>query len=132
CGSPLVTTERSQSQGTTAGGYERAAMIPEGPSAKGRPPGPSPLAPSHQPTWQSAYRAVAESVRHEFRRLPFSSLVPLRAWWMDQDWRRGRMALFLVAALAPFVLLHATASGSSEDSTAWGFALYFALIWLIA
>jgi RsiW-degrading membrane proteinase PrsW (M82 family) len=63
--------------------------------------------------------------------LPLASLIPLRAWFVDGQWRRGYLGLFLLFALSPFVLLQATAHDTDIHRVAWGFALYFAAAWLI-
>lgn len=63
--------------------------------------------------------------------VPLASLIPLRAWFVDGSWRRGYLGVFLLFALAPFVLLQATAHDQDIHRVAWGFALYFAAAWLI-
>jgi RsiW-degrading membrane proteinase PrsW (M82 family) len=60
-----------------------------------------------------------------------ATLVPLRTWWEDGAWRRGRLGLFAVFAMAPFVLLQWTADDADITRAAWGFALYFGLLWLL-
>jgi RsiW-degrading membrane proteinase PrsW (M82 family) len=65
-------------------------------------------------------------------RLPFAALLPLQAWASDAGWRQGRAALFLVMALAPFALLQATSEDTDVERAAVGFAVYFAVLWLIA
>jgi RsiW-degrading membrane proteinase PrsW (M82 family) len=63
--------------------------------------------------------------------VPWAELVPLRSWWTDGEWRRGWVGLFGLFALAPFVLLQATADDDGIQRVAWGFAIYFALMWFI-
>ncbi len=63
--------------------------------------------------------------------VPWGELVPLRAWWTEGEWRRGWVGLFSLFALAPFVLLQATADDDGIQRMAWGFAIYFALMWFI-
>ena len=55
-----------------------------------------------------------------------------RLWWSDPGWRRGRLGLFSLFAVAPFVLLRLTADDRDIQGTAWGFAIYFALLWFVA
>ena len=71
------------------------------------------------------------SVVNELQRLPIRTLVPLRAWWDDGVWRQGATALFLAAAVAPFMLLR-IATEADISITSWGFSLYFACLWFIA
>jgi RsiW-degrading membrane proteinase PrsW (M82 family) len=61
-----------------------------------------------------------------------ATLVPLRTWWEDGAWRRGRLGLFTLFAIAPFALLQSTAEDDDITRAAWGFALYFGLLWLLA
>jgi hypothetical protein len=72
------------------------------------------------------------SVAQGFAALPYRTLVPLRAFFEDKAWRKGWTGLFGLAAVVPFFLLHLTINQSSIGALAWGFALYFAVIWLIA
>jgi RsiW-degrading membrane proteinase PrsW (M82 family) len=65
-------------------------------------------------------------------RLPFGALLPLQSWASDSGWRQGRAALFLLMALAPFALLQATSQDTDIERAAVGFAVYFAVLWLIA
>lgn len=64
--------------------------------------------------------------------LSIAQLLPLHRWWADGEWRQGGTALFLVMALAPFVLLQVTSSDTDVRRAAVGFAVYFAVLWLIA
>jgi hypothetical protein len=64
--------------------------------------------------------------------VPWPALVPLRAWWLAGQWRRGGPGLFGLFALAPFVLLRATSNDLDIKRIAWGFAVYFAAWWLVA
>jgi len=65
-------------------------------------------------------------------RLPLRDLLPLHPWWTSGGWRQGGAALFLVMALAPFVLLQITSDDTDVRRAAIGFAIYFAVLWLIA
>jgi RsiW-degrading membrane proteinase PrsW (M82 family) len=65
-------------------------------------------------------------------RLPFSALLPLQTWASDAGWRQGRAALFLLMALAPFALLQVTSDDTNVERAAVGFAVYFAVLWLVA
>jgi RsiW-degrading membrane proteinase PrsW (M82 family) len=75
---------------------------------------------------------VLDGVLAHVFRLPFGALLPLQTWARDTGWRQGRSALFLLMALAPFVLLQATSQDTDVERTAVGFAVYFAVLWLIA
>jgi RsiW-degrading membrane proteinase PrsW (M82 family) len=75
--------------------------------------------------------ALDDAVAHLFR-LPFRALLPLRAWTSDRGWLEGRTALFLLMALTPFALLQATSDDTDVQRAAVGFAVYFAILWLIA
>ena len=55
----------------------------------------------------------------------------MRSWWTAGEWRRGWVGLFSLFALAPFVLLQVTADDDGIQRVAWGFAIYFALLWFI-
>lgn len=63
--------------------------------------------------------------------VPWAELVPMRSWWTAGEWRRGWVGLFSLFALAPFVLLQVTADDDGIQRVAWGFAIYFALLWFI-
>ncbi|MGZ4556224.1 MAG: PrsW family glutamic-type intramembrane protease [Mycobacteriaceae bacterium] len=64
--------------------------------------------------------------------LPLRELLPLHRWWLEGIWRQGGAALFLVMALAPFVLLQLTSNDTDVRRAAVGFAVYFGVLWLIA
>ncbi len=59
-------------------------------------------------------------------------VLPGRDWWQSAAWRRGSLGLFLACALTPFILLQATADDTDVRHAAWGFTIYYAIIWLIA
>ncbi|HZD66079.1 MAG TPA: PrsW family glutamic-type intramembrane protease, partial [Acidimicrobiales bacterium] len=63
---------------------------------------------------------------------PLAQVFPLGWWVADRGWRRGWTGLFLAAAVAPFVLLHAVDGSQGIQGAAWGFSLYFATGWLLA
>jgi RsiW-degrading membrane proteinase PrsW (M82 family) len=65
-------------------------------------------------------------------RLPVRELLPLHRWWAGADLRGGGAALFLLMALAPFVLLQFTSDDGDVKRAAVGFAVYFAVLWLVA
>jgi RsiW-degrading membrane proteinase PrsW (M82 family) len=65
-------------------------------------------------------------------RLRLKDLLPLHPWWSAGGWRQGGAALFLIMALAPFVLLQVTSDDTDVRRAAVGFAVYFAVLWLIA
>jgi RsiW-degrading membrane proteinase PrsW (M82 family) len=64
--------------------------------------------------------------------LRLSVLVPLGDWWRFGLWRDRRLVGFAAVALVPFLLLHLAMSGSSFGVAAWGFSIYFAVLWSIA
>lgn len=66
------------------------------------------------------------------RSVPWADLVPLRSWWADGGWRRGWVGLFGLFAVSPFVLLRATSGSDNVKAVAWGFSVYFAVMWMIA
>jgi RsiW-degrading membrane proteinase PrsW (M82 family) len=75
---------------------------------------------------------VLDGLVAQLLRLPFGALLPLQPWGSDAGWRQGRAALFLLMALTPFALLQATSEDADVERTAVGFAVYFAVLWLIA
>ena len=92
---------------------------------------PGPSTASTRGPEASAFTGAINSVVSELGRLPIKTLVPLRAWWDDGVWRRGTTAVFLAAAVTPFMLLHIANSGD-VSTISWGFSLYFACLWFIA
>ena len=107
-------------------------------AAPHRPAGP---AGSEQPaTWATTLpsfdsRAVSGAVHAlvgDFQQLPIRTLVPLRAWWEARVWQQPWAALFLIAAITPFLLLHLGGDPARFHQVSWGFSLYFAFIWFIA
>lgn len=63
--------------------------------------------------------------------LSLQDLVPLRSWWQAAAWRKGWLGLFLACAIAPFILLQATQHDQDVRHAAWGFTIYYAVIWLV-
>jgi RsiW-degrading membrane proteinase PrsW (M82 family) len=59
-------------------------------------------------------------------------LLPIGDWIRSGVFWRGRIGLFLACALAPFLLVQLTIKDTDVRHAAWGFTIYFALIWLIA
>jgi RsiW-degrading membrane proteinase PrsW (M82 family) len=59
-------------------------------------------------------------------------LISIAGWLRSGTWYQGWLGLFLAFAVAPFVLLQATKSDADVRHAAWGFSIYFAVIWLIA
>jgi RsiW-degrading membrane proteinase PrsW (M82 family) len=112
CGNPLAPAARFC---TTCGRPVAAHIaVPTSPaSVVVGPPAPVPAA---------AGQAFAVLLR---------TLVPVHTWWHDGDWRRGRLGIFAVFATAPFVLLQLTAEDGDITRAAWGYALYFGLLWLL-
>ncbi|MGY2004263.1 PrsW family glutamic-type intramembrane protease [Blastococcus sp. SYSU DS1024] len=97
------------------------------------PDDPPPAGPLRAPADSAvAVPGVLDGVVAQFSRVPFASLLPLRRWAGDSGWRQGRTALFLLMALAPFGLLQATSDDTDVERVAVGFAVYFAVLWLVA
>lgn len=88
------------------------------------------LPPTQAPS--TAGPGAVDGVFDQLLRVPFSALLPLQDWAKDAGWRQGRTALFLLMALAPFVLLQATSEDTDVEGAAVGFAVYFAVLWLVA
>jgi len=86
----------------------------------------SPPRPGHRAVQRQPGRAALAA------RLPWRDLLPLRSWFSDSAWRQGWIGVFLAAALAPSALSHLTENDLDIHRTAWGYALYFALLWLVA
>jgi RsiW-degrading membrane proteinase PrsW (M82 family) len=64
------------------------------------------------------------------RSLPLLSVVlPLKAWWEGKEWRQGYSLIFLVFGIAPWVILHSVGPDSDVTQVAWGFSIYFAVLW---
>jgi RsiW-degrading membrane proteinase PrsW (M82 family) len=61
-----------------------------------------------------------------------SSLLPLKAWWEGKAWSRGAPLLFLLFAVAPFIILHSVGESGDIETVAWSFSLYFAVLWALA
>ena len=85
-------------------------------------------APQHKP---SVAPDPLAAIGEQLRTVPWSMLVPLRSWWADGAWRRGWIGLFCLFAIAPFFILQATADDQDIRRIALGFAVYFALLWLV-
>jgi RsiW-degrading membrane proteinase PrsW (M82 family) len=95
-------------------------------------PAPPVPQPSPAPTMPAPSPGVLDGVVAQVFRLPFGALLPLQTWASDAGWRQGRAALFLLMALTPFVLLQATSEDADVERAAVGFAVYFAVLWLVA
>lgn len=63
--------------------------------------------------------------------LSLSALAPLRLMWSQLVAVRGLPAWFLLFAAAPMVLLQLTSEDTDIKRAAWGFAIYFALMWAL-
>ena len=95
----------------------------------------APVATAPEPlttTWRPTRSGALDGAVAQVFRLPFGELLPLRAWASDAGWLEGRAALFLLMALTPFALLQATSHDADVKRAAVGFAVYFAVLWLIA
>jgi RsiW-degrading membrane proteinase PrsW (M82 family) len=64
--------------------------------------------------------------------LTWRNVLPIGDWMRSGIFWKGRIALFLACALTPFLLLQATENDTDVRYAAWGFTIYFAIIWLIA
>jgi RsiW-degrading membrane proteinase PrsW (M82 family) len=64
--------------------------------------------------------------------LAWRDLLPIEDWLRSGIFWKGRIGLFLACALTPFLLLQATIKNTDGRYAAWGFTIYFAVIWLIA
>lgn len=84
------------------------------------------------PTLAQYGAARVSTLTHDFATLPYGTLLPLKSFWKDKAWRQGWTGLFGLAAVAPFVLLHLVGTTQGIGPLAWGFSLYFAMIWFIA
>ncbi len=125
-----------------------SAAVGTGGAGAPLPAGPPPPQPSSQQTWfpppaastaaprlpfdARVVSGAVNSLMSEFQRLPLRTLVPLRASVDQRIWQQTWVALFLVAALAPFLLLHLGTSLENFHQVAWGFSVYFAFLWFIA
>jgi RsiW-degrading membrane proteinase PrsW (M82 family) len=86
---------------------------------------------SHQ-AFTQASASMANAVSTAWGGAPsLRLLLPVRAWWASKEWQRGAPLLFLVFGLAPWVILHAVGFNDSISKAAWGFALYFAVLWAL-
>ena len=90
---------------------------------------PAPMAPT--PMNPGPATDPFTSLGARLRSVQWAELVPLRFWWTEGEWRRGWVGLFSLFALAPFLLLRVTANDDGIQRVAWGFAVYFALMWFI-
>jgi RsiW-degrading membrane proteinase PrsW (M82 family) len=81
---------------------------------------------------RAARSGALDGVVAQLFRLPFGAVLPLREWASDAGWLESRAALFLLMALTPFALLQATSDDADVERAAVGFAVYFAVLWLIA
>jgi len=121
CGAPLTSEDRFCGDCGTA-------------VASVWPPAPALSADENSPVELrgAAVPGALDGVVAQFTRVPWGMLLPLREWAADLGWRQGRSALFLLMALAPFALLQATSEDADIERAAVGFAVYFAILWLIA
>lgn len=97
------------------------------PAGAPHPPGPATgTAPAVAPPTN-----LAAPVSSHLDSVPWADLVPLRVWWSDGQWRQGWVGLFCLFAVAPFLVLRLTGEDQDIQRIAWGFALYFALLWFV-
>jgi RsiW-degrading membrane proteinase PrsW (M82 family) len=97
---------------------------------------PGPLPATVAAPWPSAPPPTPDTPLGLFddllRHLPVRELLPLHRSWFHGGLRQGGAALFLLMALAPFVLLQITSDDTDVKRAAVGFAVYFAVLWLVA
>jgi RsiW-degrading membrane proteinase PrsW (M82 family) len=105
-------------------GTEVAQAFTHGPEARKPPPSAEFVSPARS--------GALDGVVAQLFRLPFGEVLPLRAWVSEGGWLESRAALFLFMALTPFALLQATSDDADVERAAVGFAVYFAILWLIA
>jgi RsiW-degrading membrane proteinase PrsW (M82 family) len=86
----------------------------------------------HDVNVRPARSGALDGVVAQLSRLPLGAVLPLRAWASDAGWLESRAVLFLLMALTPFGLLQATSDDTDVERAAVGFAVYFAVLWLIA
>ena len=105
------------------------------PAAYATTPAPSgwvPLVPSPVGSRQAVLAGVSSSFNHFWKSAPsLSTLLPIKAWWESTDWRKGSPLLFLVFGLAPWVILHSVGVNDGISKMAWGFSIYFAVLWAL-
>ncbi|GAA4345588.1 hypothetical protein GCM10023145_02330 [Angustibacter luteus] len=120
--------------------WEQAAMEARRPSLTHQQQTARPVAPRRAPSPALAgppapAGRATRGVRPPRAALPevsLSALTPLRLLWSHLLTVRGLSAWFLVFATAPFVLLQVTADDPDFSHAAWGFAIYFAMMWGLA
>ncbi len=101
------------------------------------PPGaisPHAYAPGYPAGYASGYPMpypAAAPGRHSVD-LKWRDLLPIGDWMRAGVFWKGRIGLFLACALTPFLLVQATMKDTDVRHAAWGFTIYFAIIWLIA
>ncbi len=83
-------------------------------------------------TVKQASALVAHTASHAWGDAPsFNVLLPVKAWWAANDWKRGAPLLFLVFGLGPWAIMHAMTVNDSITKAAWGFSVYFAVLWAL-
>lgn len=106
--------------------------MPAAPSSGWLPPA---TVPAQSTSWAASVPVPTvprPAHRHPAQTLPFAALFPIREWINDPSWRTSRYAMFLLAAIAPFALLHLSERSDDIKHVAWGFSIYFAALWLAA
>jgi RsiW-degrading membrane proteinase PrsW (M82 family)/ribosomal protein L37E len=64
--------------------------------------------------------------------LQLKELLPLGDWWRYGVWRDRRLLAFVGIALVPFLLLQLTVQSAGDlGPAAWGFSIYFAVLWSV-
>ncbi len=107
------------------------------------PPAPPATTPAPAPP-ASAGAAAAESLLErraagfapeelvsDLRGLPFSALFPVGAWLADRPWNLLWVRWFLFFAFFPLLLGALLGSDLTLNKVAWGYGLYFAVLWAV-
>jgi RsiW-degrading membrane proteinase PrsW (M82 family) len=126
---PVPAVEEFTPIGVTGGVAPPSAATCAAPVS---PAGPWPRTPNAAAGQTGATNGTADVLGGSLGHLPLRELLPLHPWWTAGGWREGGAALFLVMALAPFALLQITSDDTDVRRAAIGFAVYFAVLWLIA
>jgi RsiW-degrading membrane proteinase PrsW (M82 family) len=67
----------------------------------------------------------------ELKSMPWSLLLPVRAWLDDRPWNLAWVRWFVFFAFFPLIVNQFVENGITLENTAWAFALYFAAFWIL-
>jgi RsiW-degrading membrane proteinase PrsW (M82 family) len=62
----------------------------------------------------------------------FQTLIPVRSWLHDPNWRQGMRLLIIPYALLPLIFLGLFSSSGNLTTPGWAYSLYVAPLWLLA